>query len=59
MYNMAKSYKTDMSESKMFPNRNFINRKNKKIKNLRNLQENVILDYVIKLCNYSCSKLIS
>ena len=59
MYNMAKIYKTDMSESKMFPNRNFITRKNKKLKNLRNLQETVIHDYVIILCNYSCSNLIS
>ena len=57
MYNMAKKkLKTDMSE--MFPNRNFITRKNKKLKNLRNLQENFIHDYVIILCNYSCSNLI-
>ena len=47
-----------MSEPKMFPNRNFITRKNKKLKNLRNLQENVTHDYVIILCNYSCSNLI-
>ena len=36
-----------MSESKMFPNRNFITRKNKKLKTLRNLQENVIHDYIM------------
>ena len=47
-----------MSESKMFPNRNFIARKNKKLQNLRNLKEKVIHDYVIILCNYSCSNLI-
>ena len=40
-----------MSESKMFPNRNFITRKKNKTKkkNLRNLQENDIHDYVIIL----------
>ena len=58
MYNMFKSQKTDMSESKIFPNRNYITMKNKKLKNRRNLQENVIHDYVIILCNYSCSNLI-
>ena len=30
----------------------------KTYKNLRNLQENVIHDYVIILCNYSCLNLI-
>ena len=37
-----------MSESEIFPNRNFITMKEQKVpKNIRNLQENFIIDYVI------------
>ena len=32
--------------------------KTKKLKNLKNLQENVIHDYVIIICKYSCWNLI-
>ena len=48
MYSMAKSLKeTDMSESKIFPNRSFITMKEQKAKKIiRNLQESVIVDYV-------------
>ena len=35
-----------MSESKIFPNRNFITIKEQKLKNLRNLQEININDYI-------------
>ena len=48
MNNMAKISKTDISESKIIPNRNFIvMNEQKKLKFHRNLQENGIKDYVI------------
>ena len=48
MYNMAKNSKTDISESKIIPVRNFlVLNEQKKLKIHRNLQENVIKDYVI------------
>ena len=47
-----------MSESKIFPNRNVITMREQKLKNFKNLQENVIHDYVNILCNNSCLILI-
>ena len=55
MYNVAKNQKTDMSESKMFPNRKCKEEKLKRI--IRNLQEDFFLDSVI-YCYYSFLNLI-
>ena len=61
MDKIVKVKKVDMPESKIFPNRKFITMKEQKLKrNMKNLQENVIIDYVIYyVINYSCLKLIS